>query len=72
MITIGALAKTYHLLPSEVLARGTSFDIMVMDVMTAWEDYHQKKSEGTFVSDLSEEDLLKIVEENKNGKRDQI
>lgn len=68
MITIGALAKTYHLLPSEVLARGTTFDIMVMDVMAAWEEYHQKKADGTYVPDLSEEELLKILEENKNGR----
>lgn len=70
MITIGAIAKTYHLLPSEVLARGTTFDIMVMDVMAAWEDYHQKKAEGTYVPDLSEDELLQILEENKVGRRD--
>jgi hypothetical protein len=70
LITIGAIAKTYHLLPSEVLARGTTFDIMVMDVMAAWEDYHQKKAEGTYVPDLSEDELLQILEENKVGRRD--
>lgn len=70
MITIGALAKTYHLLPSEVLARATTFDIMVMDVMATWEDYHQKKADGSYVPDVSEEELLKILEESKNGRRD--
>jgi hypothetical protein len=52
------------------LARGTTFDIMVMDVMAAWEDYHQKKAEGTYVPDLSEDELLQILEENKVGRRD--
>ena len=68
MITIGALAKTYHLLPSEVLARGTTYDIMVMDVMMAWEDYQKQKADGNYVPKLSESELLQILEENKNGR----
>lgn len=70
MITIGALAKTYHLLPSEVAARATTFDIMVMDVMATWEDYQQKKADGSYVPKLSQDELLQILEENKNGRRD--
>lgn len=70
MITIGALAKTYHLLPSEVVARATTFDIMVMDVMATWEDYQHKKADGSYVPELTEEQMMKILEENNHGRRD--
>ena len=39
MITVGHLAKTYGLLPSEVLARATTYDMMVTDVCSTWEQY---------------------------------
>jgi hypothetical protein len=39
MITIGHLAKTYGLLPSEVVARATTFDMMVTDVCATWEQF---------------------------------
>ena len=40
------LAKTYHKLPSEVLAHATTFDIMVYDVMTAWEQEQSDRANG--------------------------
>lgn len=64
MITIGQLAKTYGVLPSEVLARGTTFDLMVMDVFTTWENHQRNPND---VSNFSQEDLQKIVENSKNG-----
>ena len=64
MITIGQLAKTYGLLPSEVLARGSTFDLMVMDVFTTWENHQRNPND---VSNFSQEDLQKIVENSKNG-----
>ena len=39
MINVGILAKTYHLLPSQVLANATTYDIMITDVLTTWENY---------------------------------
>lgn len=64
MITIGHIAKTYGLLPSEVVERGTAFDIMVADVYTTWEA-HQRDPNS--VSNYDTEDLQKMVEKTKNG-----
>jgi hypothetical protein len=61
---VGNLAKTYGLLPSEVVARATTFDIMVADVLTTWERHQQNPNDpGVY----SQEDLQNIVEQAKNG-----
>jgi len=65
LIAIGQLAKTYGLLPSEVLARGNTFDLMVMDVFTTWERHQQNPNDA---GNFSQEDLQKIVENTKNGR----
>lgn len=41
MITVGHIAKTYGLLPSEVMARASTFDIMITDVYSTWERHQQ-------------------------------
>lgn len=62
MISIGNLAKTYGLLPSEVLMRATTFDLMVTDVMVTWENFrNDPKSESNYKT----EDLEKLVRDTK-------
>ena len=41
MITVGVLAKKYGKLPSEVLDCATTYDIMIDDVLTTWENYNR-------------------------------
>jgi hypothetical protein len=62
MIAVGFLAKQYRMLPSEVLARATTYDLMIADVWSAWQE-NQSKS----VSDKNykTEDLEKIIEKAK-------
>lgn len=69
MISIGHVAKTYGLLPSEVLARATTFDLMITDVYATWENHQLNKSSGTApnTSDYNIEDLKAMVEKAKNG-----
>lgn len=71
MITIGHLAKSYGLLPSEVLARATTFDIMVNDVFMTWEHHEMDKAQGKppTTDQFDQEDLLKALERTKNGGR---
>ena len=61
---MGILAKTYGLLPSEVLARATTYDIMVADVLTTWEHHQQNPTD---ISNFNQDDLAKILERTKNG-----
>jgi hypothetical protein len=68
LITIGALAKHYGLLPSDVAARATTFDLMVYDVSMTWEQHQQDKAEGKSpMPQLSEEELLKLVRKPQSG-----
>jgi hypothetical protein len=63
MISIGHIAKTYGLLPSEVMARATTFDLMITDVYSTWEN-HQQNPKG--LQDYNPEELLKIKERTRN------
>lgn len=62
MISIGHIAKTYGLLPSEVVARATTYDLMITDVYTTWENH---KSNPTDMRDLSQEQLQEILKKSK-------
>lgn len=68
MITIDNLAFRYGLLPSEVLARATTFDLTVLDVSARWERYQFEKQNGklkTEVPDLSEQEMLDMIRKVK-------
>tara|TARA_R110000772_G_scaffold195616_2_gene306310 strand:- start:1093 stop:1335 length:243 start_codon:yes stop_codon:yes gene_type:complete len=43
LLLIDNLARTYGCLPSDVLTRADSFDIMVLDVATAYRQYQNSK-----------------------------
>lgn len=46
LLTIHNLAATYKLLPSEVLAKGTTFDLFVSDTYQRWMKYNEAKAKG--------------------------
>lgn len=49
-----------------VLTQGTTFDIMVHDVMVAWENHKQEKASGKLTPpEVSEETLLEIMRKAK-------
>lgn len=66
------MAKTYGLLPSEVAARATTFDIMVTDVFMTWERNEMNKAAGkpADLTQVDPEELKKMLEAAKNGRRD--
>lgn len=49
----------YQVLPSYVNDHATTFDLMVVDVMTAWEENRDKKVDP---SSYREEDLQKMLD----------
>lgn len=61
MINVGYLAKTYHLLPSQVIANATTYDMMITDVLATWENYknNPEKMENYKIEDL--ENLVKAT-----------
>jgi hypothetical protein len=46
LLTIHNLAKNYKLLPSEVLAKGTTFDLYILDTFSRYVKYQEARREG--------------------------
>jgi hypothetical protein len=62
---VGRLAKQYGMLPSEVIQRATTFDLMVTDVLATYDEYIMHKSSGTIMPQddaFSVDELYEIME----------
>jgi hypothetical protein len=46
ILTVHNLAENYKCLPSEVLARATTFDLYVLDVHTSWVKYQHEQEKA--------------------------
>lgn len=46
ILTLHNLAKTYKILPSEALARASTFDLYVFDTYNRWVKYEEAKQKG--------------------------
>ena len=57
VITLDNLAHRYSCLPSEVLRRGSTFDLYVLDVSTRWLSYRQDIAEGKIQPKGKKQDL---------------
>ena len=72
MIMIGRMAEKYGKLPHEVEEHATTYDIMIMDVLSTYENYQQQKSTGKLIDanvyGLNQEDLTAIMEKSENVK----
>lgn len=70
LLSIDALGKRYSLLPSEVMSKASTFDLVVLDASLGFEKYIQDKAEGKREAPkLSQDEMLKMVErtKQKNG-----
>jgi hypothetical protein len=71
IVTVHNLAKNYKLLPSEVLERGTTFDLYVLDTATRYIKYQQELAEGRAVKPehkLSQQEMLDMIKRARSGK----
>jgi hypothetical protein len=66
------MAKTYGMLPSQVAAHATTYDIMITDVYSTWEKHQMDKAAGRApdTNDFDPEQLKQMLEAAKNGRRD--
>jgi len=75
LITIDNMANRYKMLPSEVLARATTFDLMVLDQSAKWERYQHEKSKNPGTVNSAAETpsvermqaMMKYAKELQNG-----
>lgn len=68
LLQVDSLGKRYGLLPSEILARGNTFDLYVMDCALTFERFHMKKAEnkGKIPTEFySDEQLMNIMNKAK-------
>jgi|TARA_B100001093_G_C26396657_1_gene829477 hypothetical protein len=56
---LDTLAKRYGKLPTEVLRKGDSFDLSVMDVALTYEKYQRDKDSGSIDEKMYDMDALK-------------
>lgn len=61
ILTIDQLASRYGMLPSEIMSRATTFDLVMMDAALGFQKHHRDRAEGV-VPNYSDDDLLKIKE----------
>ena len=56
------MARHYRKLPSEIVNQATTFDVMVMDVMTTWGNYRRDPQNE---QNYKTEDLEELVKRTK-------
>lgn len=71
MLNVGVIAKTYGMLPSQVINNATTYDLMIADVMSSWEEYQYNKAMGKNpVPTYTTEELVDIFNKGKQGASD--
>ena len=66
MLTVAVMARNYHMLPSQVIANATTYDIMIDDVYETWKEYQEKGTAS--VPDYNVEQLQEILRKTKEKK----
>ena len=69
LLSIDALGKRYSLLPSEVMSKASTFDLVVLDAALGYQNYIQDKADGKKeVPKLSQEEMMaQIKRVRKDG-----
>ena len=63
LLSIDALGKRYSLLPSEVMSKASTFDLVVLDAALGYQSYIQDKAEGKKATPkLSQEEMMAALE----------
>lgn len=61
ILTLDTIGERYGMLPSEVIARGTTLDLWVMDIALSYHDHQRKKAEKKVDADMFEQDDLQAM-----------
>ena len=67
ILTLDNLAYRYHCLPSEALARSTTFDLYVLDISSKWNKHRQDVADGkapdhTIPPPLTQEQMQAMID----------
>jgi len=71
MLMIDTMAERYAMLPSEVLRRGNTMDLLIFDACASYKRHLQNKANGEPLKteDFDQDELKKIMEESRNGRK---
>lgn len=64
------MAERYSMLPSEVLSRGNTMDLLIFDASASYKRYLQDKADGkptVKTEDFTQDELKSIMEESRSG-----
>lgn len=73
VLALDDMAARYGLLPSEVIGRASTFDLAILDMARTYRLHLQKRAQAHAqglpmpAPDLSEDELLKIMESTRNA-----
>lgn len=63
LLSIDAIGKRYSLLPSEVMDRASTFDLVVLDASLGYQKYIQDRADGKRETPkLSQEEMMAAME----------
>ena len=60
ILSIDRMGQRYGMLPSELMARANTFDLVIMDSAMSIEKHFEDSNKEGYVPDVSVEELLKI------------
>lgn len=64
ILMIDTLADRYKMLPSEVMDRGTTFDLYIMDAAISYHNHQARKDAGK-PPELTQEEMLEMIKKVK-------
>ena len=68
LVSLDRLASRYHLLPSQALESGTTFDLYVMDVAVRYERYrHEIETGAKKETNLSHQQMQAMIDRVRKG-----
>jgi hypothetical protein len=68
MLNVGVIAKTYGMLPSYVVEHANTYDLMIADVMSSWEEYQHNKAMGkNVIPNYTQEELIAMLKKAKDN-----
>lgn len=73
LLSLDNLAHRYHCLPGEALARGTTFDLYVLDLSAKWNKYQSEKENARHTGkparqELSTEQMMEMIKRTREQK----
>lgn len=67
IVAIDAMAKRYSLLPSEILDRASTFDLVIMDAALGYENFQHDTANGKkHVPKLSQAEMMDMMRKVRN------